>query len=87
MSIPKIKSVISVTLPTVFAFYIIGMIGDVLENDTFRYVSPFKFYDPIYIIEHASLESRYVIIEIVFVAVAIALSYLIYVKKDVQAPA
>ena len=87
VSIPKIKSVVSVTLPAVFGFYIVGMIGDVLENDKFRYITPFKFYDPIYIIQHASLESRYVIIEAVFIAVAIAASYVIFVKKDVRAPA
>jgi len=82
--IPKVKSVVSVSLPTVFAFYIIGAIGDVLENDSFRYVSPFRFYDTNYIITNASLESRYLAVEAAIVVVAIALAYVIYLKKDVR---
>lgn len=82
--IPKVKSVVSVSLPTVFTFYIIGAIGDVLENDSFRYVSPFRFYDSNYIITNASLESRYLAVEAAIVIVAIALAYVIYLKKDVR---
>lgn len=85
--IPKIKSVVSVSLPTVFAFYIVGMIGEVLENENFRYVSPFKFYDTNYIITNVGLESTYVILEAAVVVVAIVLCYWIYLKKDVRASA
>lgn len=87
VTMPKIKSVVSVSLPTVFAFYIIGMIGDILENEQVRYVSPFRYYDTAYIIRHASLEGRYVAIEVGFVIVAIALSYVIYLKKNIRASA
>ena len=82
--IPKVKSVVSVSLPTVFAFYIIGAIGDVLENDSVRYVSPFRFYDTNYIITNVSLEGRYLAVEAAFVVVAVALAYVIYLKKDVR---
>lgn len=85
--IPKIKSVISVSLPTVFGFYIVGMIGEVLENESFRYITPFKYYDITYMIEHAGLEGRFLAIEAAFVVVAIALCYVIYLKKDVRASA
>ncbi|MFA5845058.1 MAG: ABC transporter permease subunit [Coriobacteriia bacterium] len=85
VAIPKIKSVVSVSLPTVFTFYIVGMLGDVLKNDKVRYVSPFKFYEADYIIDHVGLEGRYLVIEVVFVIAAIALCYAIYVKKNVRA--
>lgn len=82
--IPKVRSVVSVTLPTVFTFYIIGAIGDVVGNDQVRYVSPFRFYDPNYIITNVRLDGTYLVIEAAFVVVAITLSYVIYVKKDVR---
>ena len=85
VSLPKIKSVISVSLPTVFAFYIIGMIGDVLNNDSLRYISPFKFYNTTYIITNVRLDGTFLLVEAAFLAVAIAASYVIYVKKDVRA--
>lgn len=87
VSIPKIKSVISVTLPTVFTFFIIGMIGDVLNNDSLRYVSPFKFYNTTYIIMNVRLDSAFLLAEAAFLVVAIAASYLIYIRKDIRASA
>jgi len=82
--IPKVKSVVAVTLPTVFTFYIIGAIGDVLENDSVRYVSPFRFFDTNYIITNASLEGRYLAVEAAIIVIAVALAYVIYLKKDVR---
>ncbi len=83
--IPKIKSVIAVTLPTVFVFFIISTIGAIIGNENVRYVTPFKFYDYQYIIAHNTYEWKYVIIEAVFIILAIVASFIIYLKKDVRA--
>jgi ABC-2 type transport system permease protein len=85
--LPKVKSVISVTLPTVFALYIIGTLGEVVGQDAVRFISPFRYYDSQYIIKNVGLESTYLILEAVLVVVAIAATYLIYAKKDVRAAA
>jgi ABC-2 type transport system permease protein len=85
--IPKIKSVVSVSLPTVFAFYIIGSLGDVLGREEVRYISPFRYYDWIYIIEHNSLETKYLAVEAAVVAVSILACYVIFMKKDIRAAA
>ena len=81
--IPKVKSVISVTLPTVFAFYIVGTLGDVLGQEAVRYASPFKFFDSIYVISNKSLEGTYLAFEIALVVAAIVATYVIYLKKDI----
>lgn len=83
--IPKIKSVISVTLPTVFTFFVIGTLGAIIGNDTVRYLSPFKFYDPNYIISHGSYETKFVVIEAIFVIIAVVVSYVLYIRKDIRA--
>ncbi len=83
--IPKIKSAISVSLPVVFSFFIIGTLGVILGNDIVKYVSPFKFFDTNYIISHKSYDPKYLMIEAVFIVVAIAISYIVYTKKDVKA--
>jgi ABC-2 type transport system permease protein len=76
--------VVAVSLPTVFAFYIIGAVGDVLGRQEVRYVSPFRYFDPSYVIQNQSLEAKYVVIGAAFVVVATALSYLVFVKKDIR---
>lgn len=85
VTIPKIKSVIAVSLPTAFAFYIIGALGDILKNVEVRWISPFRYYDPMYIITNRSLETKYLVVEAVFVVVAVVATYVIFVKKDIRA--
>ena len=83
--LPKVHSVISVTLPTVFAFFIVGALGAILGNENVRYVTPFKFYDTNYIISHNTLELKFLIVEAAFIAVALAATYVIFIKKDIRA--
>ncbi|MDF2934456.1 MAG: transporter permease [Chryseobacterium sp.] len=81
----KIKSVISVSLSTVFGFYILSSLGSFLGEERVRYLSPFRYFDTAYIIEHAAYETSFVVVSIVFIIAAIAGSYLVYIKKDVHA--
>jgi len=83
--LPKIKSVIAVSLPVVFVFFIIAALGSVLGSKTVRYVTPFKFYDPAYIVKHGTYEARFIVLEIVLIIVAVTASYVIYAKKDIRA--
>ena len=85
VAFPKIKSVIAVSLGTVFGFFIINMFDSVIGDKVLRYITPFKYFDAAYIIKHGTYEMSYVIVEIVVIIVAITVSYLIYAKKDVHA--
>ncbi|MFD1780916.1 ABC transporter permease subunit [Fredinandcohnia salidurans] len=81
--LPKIKSVLSVSLGTVFAFFIIGMLSS--SGDEYkRYLSPFKYFDWYYMIEHTSYEGAFLIVGLGIVAVAIIASYIYYTKKDIH---
>ncbi|RJQ31729.1 MAG: ABC transporter permease [Actinobacteria bacterium] len=79
----RIKSVVSVTLPTVFALFIVDMIGSILDAKNYRYFTPFKYFDSQYIMKHAAYEWRFIILEVVVIACCIAASYIIYLKKDI----
>lgn len=83
--IPKIKSVIGVSLPTVFAVFFIGMLGSILDNENIKYLSPFKYYDTNYIINHTAYDPKYLMIEAAFIVAAIIAGYVLYVKKDIKA--
>jgi len=81
--IPKIKSVIGISLPTSFAFFIIGTLGEIVGNENVRYITPLKFYDPLYIINNAKFETKFLLIELCFIVVAVTASFIIYLRKDV----
>ena len=81
----RIKSVLPISLGTVFGFFIVGMLGSALGDEAVRYITPFKYFDTNYIINNSSYEGTFIMIEIVFIIVAIAASYYVYCKKDIHA--
>jgi ABC-2 type transport system permease protein len=81
----KIKSVLPISLGTVFAFFFIGVFGATTGDQTVRYFTPFKYVDVASIAKGGGYETPFVIIAILFIAAAIVSSYVVYVKKDIHA--
>jgi ABC-2 type transport system permease protein len=82
----KIKNVLPISLGLVFGFYFIGafLVTDNTEKLK-RIVSPFKYFDIYYIIDHASYEAFYMIVGAVIVVASIVAGYIIYNRKDIHA--
>lgn len=83
--VQKIKSVLTVSLATVFAFYFVGMFSNTTGDEVKRYFSPFKYFDTAYIMKHSSYETTFLIAGAVIIILAIATSYVVYSKKDIHA--
>lgn len=79
----KIKSIISVTLPVVFGFFIVGVIQAMNNITDLRYLTPFKYYDTKYITKHQSFETKFLVIEVIIVIILITASYILYNRKDI----
>jgi ABC-2 type transport system permease protein len=82
--VPRIKSVLTVSLTSVFAFYFLGMFSSTTGEEAKRYISPFKYFDTAYIIKQASFESTFLIVGAVIIILAITASYFVYAKKDIH---
>lgn len=82
--LPRIKSVISITLGTVFSLFILNMFGSVIGEKAIRYFTPFKYFDFTYIITNKAYEVRFIIIELIIIIISVVLSYIIYIKKDIH---
>jgi ABC-2 type transport system permease protein len=83
--IGKIKSVISISLSTVFGLFIVSMLGSVIGEKAIRYISPFKYFDLAYIVKYGAYEISFIVIGSIFIIAAIVASYMIYIKKDIHA--
>jgi ABC-2 type transport system permease protein len=82
----KLKSVLPLSLGVVFGLYMIGaLLATGGTEDAARILSPFKYFDITYVIQNAGYETAYLVISGVIVIVAIAVSYIIYIKKDIHA--
>ena len=82
----KIKSVIPISLGFVFGFYMIGALLSTGKNDALiRFLSPFKYFDTVYIIQNTSYELSYLLLGVIIVAAGIITSYIVYKNKDIHA--
>lgn len=83
--VPKIRSVLPISLGTVFGFFFINMFGSLIGDKATRYITPFLYFDSAYIMKNAAYEISFIIVEVVFIIAAVGASYLIYSKKDIHA--
>jgi ABC-2 type transport system permease protein len=82
----KIKNILPLSLGFVFGFYMIGTLLVTDSSDRIaRILSPFKYFDILYIIDKASYEAFYIIIGAIVVIVSIITGYIVFNKKDIHA--
>jgi ABC-2 type transport system permease protein len=62
------------------------MLDTIIGAENTRYVTPFKYFDVGYISAHTNYEWRYLLTEVVVVAVFLVASFVIYIRRDIQAP-
>lgn len=82
----KLKSVLPLSLGTVFGFYMISALVSTGKHDAAaRYFSPFRYFDVGYITAHSAYEAPYMIAGAVVTAAAVIVAYAVYIKKDIHA--
>lgn len=81
--IPSIKSVLSVSLGTVFAFFMLGIFGSAAGDEAIRYITPFKYFDPAYIVKNSAYEPAFLTMGAGIILAAILAVYYIYSKRDI----
>lgn len=80
----KIRSVIAITLPTVFGFYIIGLLDTVIGEEKIKYLTPFRLFDLIKLTTGSSYQAASCIYLSLLIALLTIVSYMVYQKKDIQ---
>lgn len=81
---PRIRSTVSISLGTVFGFFIVSMLGSVVSDKAVSYITPFKYFDPLYIIRNSAYETIYVIISAAIIVLSAAASLTAYSLKDIH---
>jgi len=78
----KVKSVIAVTLPAVFGFYIIGLF-DTVVGEKIKYLTPFKFFNVNVLTSGGGYEAATLIYLAALSAAALIMSFVIFQRKDI----
>ena len=78
----RIKSVIAVTLPAVFGFYVIGLF-DTVVGEKIKYMTPFKFFDVNALTTGGGYELGTLVYLTVLSIAAIVTSFVVFQRKDI----
>ncbi len=81
--VQKIKSVLSVSLGVVFMLFFISLFGSEKGDSFLRYLTPFQYVEPAYILKNQTYEWGFLLLGFSILSVSIAVSYIVYRKKDI----
>jgi len=80
----RVRSVTPLSMALAFGMYVFSVFGGMLGEDTIEVISPFKHFEPNYIISNAAYDTPLVLISVITILVAIPTSYLLYLKRNIH---
>jgi len=81
----RVRSVIPLSMALSFGMYILNVFGSMLGEDNLEVVSPFRHFDPNYILAHGSYDLSLVMISVAVIIIAIPASYVLYQRRNITA--
>ncbi|RLD01788.1 MAG: hypothetical protein DRI46_02475 [Chloroflexi bacterium] len=83
----KVRSVIPLSMALSFGMYILNVFGSMLGEDKLEVISPFRHFDPNYILKNGAYDLPLVMISVGVVLIAIPASYLLYQRRNIASAA
>lgn len=83
-AIPRIRSVIAVSLPVVFGLYVFGLLDTIVGEDIIKYFTPFKMQDVQNLSSGGAFNNASVIYYVGLVLLFTVAAIVIYSKKDIH---
>ncbi|NIM93539.1 MAG: ABC transporter permease subunit [Anaerolineales bacterium] len=80
----KIRSVTPFSMAMVFGLYILNAFGGMIGDDKLSYITPFRHFNPNYIIRNGSYEMPLALISVSLIVVSLVGSYLLYTRRDIH---
>jgi ABC-2 type transport system permease protein len=83
--VKRVRSVTPYSMALVFGMYVLNAFGGMLGDETIEIITPFKHFDPNYIIKNVGYDSLG-LISVVIILISIIGSYLLYARRNIPAP-
>ncbi len=83
--VKRVRSVTPYALGLAFGAYMLNAFGRVFGQVDLELITPFKHFDPIAIVEHASYDTPLVIANVAVTVLSLALGYWLYIRRDIPA--
>jgi ABC-2 type transport system permease protein len=83
--VKRVRSVTPYALGLGFGSYVLSAFSGVFADVKLEYITPFKHIDPAYIVQHGAYNMPLVLLNVAVTLVALAVSYWLYIRRDIPA--
>jgi len=80
----RVRSVTPYTMALVFGMYVLNAFGGLLGEETIELITPFKHFDPNYILGNAAYDLPLMLLSVVFILISVVGSYRLYARRNIQ---
>ncbi len=80
----KVRSVTPLSMALAFGMYMISAFGGMLGDAKLELITPFKHFEPNYIVINAAYDMPLVLISVSVILISIAGSYVLYAKRNIN---
>ena len=84
--VKRVRNVTPYSMALAFGMYILNAFGNMIGEDSLEVISPFKHFEPNYIIKNAAYNLPLVLISVSVIIVSVAASYVLYSKRNFLTP-
>jgi ABC-2 type transport system permease protein len=81
--VKRVRNVTPFSMGLAFGMYILNAFGGMLGDDKLEIITPFKHFDPNYIIKNAAYDFPIVLISFTLIILSIAGSYFLYTRRNI----
>jgi len=82
--VKRVRSVTPFSMALAFGMYVLSAFGGMIGDDKLEIITPFKHFEPNYIISNAAYDVPLVLMNVSIIAICVAGSYLLYTKRDIR---
>jgi ABC-2 type transport system permease protein len=83
--VKRVRSVTPYAMALGFGMYVLSVFGDMLGESVLENITPFKHFDPNYIVQHDGYDVPLVLVSVAAIVISLVASYALYTRRDIPA--
>jgi len=81
--VKRIRSVTPYSMALAFGMYMLSVFSDMLGESKLEMITPFKHFEPNYIIQHGAYDLPLVLLSVTVIVISMVGSYALYTRRDI----
>ena len=81
--VKRIRNVTPYSMGLVFGLYVLNAFGGMIGDRSLEIISPFKHFDPHYILKNTAFDFPLVLISVVIILISMIGSYILYARRNI----